>query len=349
MAEQPARDARSFAQAVLEGLRQAFGSDMAMALSRGKRYRRAHIVINPAAGSDTPVLSTLNTVFQVAQIDWSVSITRRQGDGRQQAAAAAATGVDLIAVYGGDGTVMEAASGLVGSGVPLAILPGGTANVMALELGIPTRLDLAASLIAGAANAERQVDMGLVQIGNEEMPFILRAGVGAEARMVQGATRELKDWMGPLAYLFSAMQGFIGGETTARYTITIDDTVVEIDGTSCIVGNSLAIGIGDLRLVQKSSVSDGLLDVAVLAPQDTSPLVSMLSLAAGVATYSDVPHVAAWQGRSIRVEADPPQPVVLDGEMAGETPFSAHVLPAALRMLVPTTETQSTFSRATSR
>src|SRR5215207_3942558 len=98
------------------------------------------IIINPASGQDAPVLSVINRAFLTADVDWDVAITRKDGDGTRLAQQAVAEGVDMVGVYGGDGTVMDVGCGLVGSDVPLAILPGGTANVLSVEMGIPTDL-----------------------------------------------------------------------------------------------------------------------------------------------------------------------------------------------------------------
>ena len=99
-------------------------------------YPKVHVVINPAAGQDEPILNVLNDVFHAAGVDWENSLTHKSGDATRLAAEAAASGVDLVAAYGGDGTQMEIANGLLGTGVPQAILPGGTGNAMAHDLGI---------------------------------------------------------------------------------------------------------------------------------------------------------------------------------------------------------------------
>jgi len=100
-------------------------------------FRHIHVIINPAAGQAEPILNVLNSVLRPAGIRWDVCVTNEDGDARQYAQLAVTAGVDAVAVYGGDGTVTEAASGLIGSTMPLAILPGGTGNTMAIELGIP--------------------------------------------------------------------------------------------------------------------------------------------------------------------------------------------------------------------
>ena len=86
-------------------------------------YKRVLVIINPAAGHDEPILNTLNDVFHSAGVDWDIRITHKFGDATRLAKEAVEMGVDLVAGYGGDGTQMEVANGLLGSGIPLAILP----------------------------------------------------------------------------------------------------------------------------------------------------------------------------------------------------------------------------------
>ena len=110
-------------------------------------YKRIHVVINPAAGKDEPILNTLNRVFHKYGVDWQISITKKLGDATQMTREAVADGADLVAGYGGDGTQMEVADGVLGSDTPMAILPGGTGNAMSFELNVPHQLEQAAELI----------------------------------------------------------------------------------------------------------------------------------------------------------------------------------------------------------
>ena len=93
-------------------------------------YRKIHVVINPAAGKDEPILNTINKVFHKYEIDWQVSITKKFGDATRLTKQVIANGVDLVAGYGGDGTQMEIANAVMGTNTPMAILPGGTGNAM---------------------------------------------------------------------------------------------------------------------------------------------------------------------------------------------------------------------------
>jgi diacylglycerol kinase (ATP) len=238
--------------------------------------------------------------------------------------------VDAVAVYGGDGTVMEAAAGLIGTEVPLAIFPGGTANVISVELGIPSNLAEACALVCASACAERRIDVG--QIGDQY--FLIRVGMGLEAQMVQGAHRGLKDRVGALAYGVAAMQA-LAEPAVARYRLTIDGQVVEREGITCIVANAGSFGALPLTIAPTIDVSDGFLDVIVIA---TAELPGLVQVAASIVTGSEPAEpLHHWTAREVRVEADPPQSVQVDGEVWGQTPFTVRVVPQAVRVLVPAT------------
>ncbi len=289
--------------------------------------KRIQIIINPAAGQDEPVLGTLNRVFGGAGIDWDVSITKEAGDAQRMAREAARAGADVVGAYGGDGTVMEVASGLVGTDVPMAVLPGGTANVMSVELGIPSDLTMAASLVVGG-NAVRAVDMG--QVGDQL--FLLRVGIGFEAQMVEGAARELKDRWGTLAYALSALQA-LRDPVIAHYSLTLDGQQVQTEGMTCILANAGNLGRPGLSLAPNIDVSDGLLDVVVIRSAD---LPSLLAVAASVVRGAETAEpMLHWQAREVTVVADPPQTVQADGEVLDPTPVSARIIPQAVKIIVP--------------
>ncbi len=292
--------------------------------------KRVQVIINPTAGQEQPILGVLNRVFHEAGVVWDVSITNKAGDARRFARAAVAAGVDVVAAYGGDGTVMEVASGLIGSRVPLAVFPGGTANVLSLELGISSDLAEASALVCSEECAVMPIDMG--QLG-EDHYFILRVGTGLEADMVEGADRELKNRLGTLAYALSALQA-IQNPTLSRYRLTIDGLRVESEGISCLICNSGNLGRAGISLSTGVSVRDGLLDVFVLQQAN---LASLVSLTRDVLTQTK-PSTAAlqhWQGQEITLVAEPNQTVQADGEVLGQTPITAKVLPGAVQVIVP--------------
>lgn len=294
--------------------------------------RKVHVIINPASGKGSPILKILNDVFGEANVDWDAFITKRPGDAKRFAQEAVAAGVDVVAVHGGDGTVMEVASGLIGSDVPMGILPGGTANVISVELGISSDLAEACALAANRQAPLREIDMGKI---NGDSYFLLRASAGLEALMVEGADRELKDRFGNFAYTLAGIQALADPPVTT-YRVTLDGKPVETQGLTCIIANSGNIGVPGVRLAPDIEVDDGLLDVLVLRHGDISALASViLSVVSGAERPEDIAH---WQAREITVEAAEEQDVQVDGEVICKTPIEASVLPKAVRVIVPEQE-----------
>ena len=289
--------------------------------------KTVHVVINPASGQPQPVLHTLNKVFRAAKVSWDISITQHSGDAERFARQAASSGVDVVAAYGGDGTVTEVARGLVGSLASMAILPGGTANLMSVELGIPKDLEKAATIAAGSASKLRQVDMG--KIGDTF--FLLRVGLGFAARKVRIADRQLKDKYGMMAYSIGALKALQQSDT-AHYHITLDGQTIEADGLTCLVDNAGNMGVSGISPARNINVSDGLLDVILIRD---ARFRSWVAIGASlVDAQPDANSFSHWQARQIHIEADPSQPVQIDGEIAGRTPISIEVVPQAIRMLV---------------
>ncbi len=308
--------------------------------------KNVYVIINPAAGQDVPVLSTLNTVFNEQEVDWHALITHHAGDGRQLAQQAIDAGADIIAAYGGDGTVAEVASALIDTPVPLAILPGGTANVLSLELGIPANLAQAAKLACGVKSTLRKIDAGEVN-GNH---FLLRVGMGFEASMVQKADRNLKDRLGFFAYVWSGMQN-LRQPPKALYHMILDGKEIECEGVTCGIANSGNLGQAGLKLGTRVDVSDGLLDVLLVEQASMQAVVDLLSnvfgireapiesVEAQVTEWSDELQqlVRHWQAREISITTTPTQAVQYDGEVLekGDGKILCKVLPQALTVIVP--------------
>ncbi len=287
-----------------------------------------HVIANPASGQPEPVLSTLNSVFREAGWDWDISITKQSGDAKRLAGHAAREGADVVAAYGGDGTVMEVAMGLRAGSTPLAILPGGTANLMAVELGIPKNLAEAAGIAVSQTSQVRQVDMGRL---GEEHYFLLRVGIGFGARKVQYADRAMKDKYGILAYTLAGLKA-LKDQNKAHFRLEIDGQVHEVDGLSCLVDNAGNIGLSGIAPAQDISVSDGLLDLIIVRSSAFGNL-----LTAGPKLYETSAKdelMYHWQAKHIRIETSPVEPVQVDGELAGDTPVEIEVVPQAVGVLV---------------
>jgi YegS/Rv2252/BmrU family lipid kinase len=283
-----------------------------------------HVIINPAAGQDQPILNILNDVFNQFKIDWEVSITKKFGDATQMAKAAAASGVDLVVGYGGDGTQMEVANGVMGSDTPMAILPGGTGNAMAFELKIPRDLRQAAEMICQSDNL-RKIDLG--RIGDRY--FMLRTYTGPQQEEV--ASRADKDKYGVMAYPVASLRVF-KDLSKVKYQLTLDGKEIEDEGVMCFIFNAGAWGGKNLPEAAGISASDGLLDVLILN-KSRSSIRAFASYELNVGRAKA--HVHHWQAKEIKVESDSPQPVWIDGEDHGQTPFTAVVVPQVNSVVVP--------------
>lgn len=285
------------------------------------------IIINPAAGKGSAVLKQLNQVFFPAGISWSVEVTLGEGDAFRKARAMAEGGAEVVAVYGGDGTISEAATALAGSQTALAILPGGTGNVLARELKIPRTLRRAAKLLTGELHV-RVVDLG--QVG--ERKYLLRAGVGFEALVIQQTPRQLKDRWGLLAYGIAGLKS-LRETRPLHFDLTLDGESTATDGFVCTVANSAQLGLPGLSLSPVVRIDDGWLDVIVLRRLDLDRLISSPSEASAVShLIRGLPH---WRVRQAQIAVDPPQPVQVDGDLLGTSPFDVSCIPRCLRVVVP--------------
>lgn len=296
-----------------------------------------NVIINPVSGTNRDALEMIESALQEhPDIEWKIDKTEKSGDATAFARAAAARGVDLVVAAGGDGTVMEVAAGLQGSGVPMAILPCGTGNLMAVEMGIPLDLSQAIALVLNQPKQLRAVDMGNV----DNQPFLLRCGMGYEAEVSAGATRADKSRYGRLAYFRMAWHK-LRGLRPVRYTLTLDDQVVVARGITCMVCNSSNVGLHKFQLVPGGDISDGLLDVVVIPSLKPWALLRILwdiLRSRMPQTNRELTNEYHWQAARVTVESNHRQMMVRDGEpLKRGTRISAYVSPRVLNIVVPAT------------
>lgn len=292
-----------------------------------EKGRRVTLVLNPASGQDKPILKTINTAFRDADVDYDIVITKGQGDGKRLAQEAVRSGVDAVAVYGGDGTVTEVASALMDGQVPLGVLPGGTTNAIAINLGIPTDLEQACRLIAQPDHEIRMINLG--QANNTI--FFQMIGVGLEAKMIENTDRETKDKLGWLAYGLAALQA-LSDPPNAMYHLELDGQHQEVEGVTCLVINIDNLNIGALRAIPPMP-RNGLLDILVAKKADLASILSAAATAAGASLNLDlIPH---WQAHNVVVRTDTPQLVQSDGDLIGKTPVTIQVINRPVPVIVP--------------
>jgi diacylglycerol kinase (ATP) len=295
-----------------------------------RKIVKVRIIINPASGKGETILPVINAAMRDAGIRWEASITHKSGDAYRIAKAAAEEKIDALVVYGGDGTVTEAIRGLLGSGTPLAILPGGSANVMATELGIPGDLEEACMLLGRGSFETKTIDVGR----SGGLHFIVGMSMGYTADVIKGAGRQAKNRFGILAYVLSA---FAALKTMKKvtYRLTVDGVRQTVRGLTCIIANTGNLGFSSISFDKHIDVSDGLLDVVVLRKANLSLFRLILVTLFRRERPDNLELVEHWQGRNITVSSRPQQTVQCDGDVMRKGPLRISVVPAAIAVLVP--------------
>jgi diacylglycerol kinase (ATP) len=296
---------------------------------------RTLVIVNPFAGQEQPerLRRQLGGALAAREASFDLVTTRYAGHAADLAREAATLGYRTVAACGGDGTLAEAATGLVGSDTPLAVIPRGTANQVALNLGIPLDLDQAIDIaLDGVA---RPIDLGRI----DERFFALVAGAGFDAAVMQSATRELKERWGFGAYIYAAMKEALNA-APRPFRLTTDMRVLEIDAVSVMVANVGELFTRWLPLrfplgpEPADAWHDGLLDVVIVAPRNPPDLAALLWHAAN-RRFTHHERLVHFQTTAITIEADPAIAVQIDGDPAGETPVSMAVVRDAVRIVMP--------------
>ena len=296
---------------------------------------RALLITNPAAARTQPkAVDAVMRTLRNARWSAEVLATGGPGDARLLAEYGVAQGVDVVAVFGGDGTTMQAAAALVGTDVALGVIPGGTGNLLAGNLRIPASPERAArALVAGRP---RPFDLGRMERPGGALYFAVACGAGYDARVMAGTLSEHKRRWGMAAYFATTLR-LITDIRSTSHVITIDGVEYDAVGAMVLVANCGEVIPPLVRLRAGIRPDDGLLDVVVMRANSFSE-----SVRAVWALLRDAPtaegeetFVGYARGREIRVETDPVQPVQLDGEPGGDTPFTATVVPGAIKIMVP--------------
>jgi diacylglycerol kinase (ATP) len=276
------------------------------------------VVINPSHVNDLPKLHT-KIAKVCAELGWAPPLwlpTTIEDPGGGQTRVALEASADVVLACGGDGTVRHVAHVLAGSGVPLGLLPTGTANLLARNLAIVLNDPVKATRIA-LSGRNRAIDIGRVLIDNrdEEHVFLVMAGMGFDAAIMAGAPHRLKVRLGPLAYFVAGARALMAPR--APITLAVDGRPeLPRQVRTVVVGNCGKLLAG-LRLMPAAKVDDGLLDVVAIGPRS---IPGWLAVTARVLARRRRGHriVQHWQGRIIILSAEAPQQAQLDGDPVGE-------------------------------
>lgn len=306
------------------------------------KARVGHLIFNPVAGQGNPDqdLALIRRLLE-PQVQVQVILTQPDLSPADQARQALNDGSDVIIACGGDGTVSEVASAVLETGIPLGIIPRGTANAFANALGIPTAIPLACDTILAG---HTQVVDGARCNGRG---MVLLAGVGFEADYVNRANRELKNRFGPLAYILAGVQQW--GEAQ-NFEATLELEGAEHGHGNLLKGTLTTSSITVANAAPATSVlaqgfgrvdyQDGLLDITVGTSrnrlQGIGALTSLFA-AALVNSPTSREDILCLRASRLRITTESPRPVVIDGEIMGTTPVEIECIPQALTVLTPIT------------
>lgn len=291
----------------------------------GRDARRALLVANPGARKGAEGLPDALGLLQAAGfevldggIESPGDISRVIGERKGEA--------DLVVVGGGDGTLSAALAGLVDAGLPVGILPLGTANNLARTLGIPTELAEAVKVIAAAAT--RAIDLGRVN----DRYFLTTASLGLSVRITEEISDEEKARWGRMAYARAALR-VLRDARPFRATIRYDAGTLETRTVQIVVGNGRFYGHA-MTVAEDARIDDQQLDFYSIEVRHWWRILTLLpALRRG--SHGMKRGVHALRSREITIETRIPHDIDVDGELAGQTPARFSVAAGAITVFAP--------------
>src|SRR6266852_7249732 len=291
----------------------------------------AVIIANPTSGIGGFPLQTHRfdeTLAFLRNQGWKVELwyTQSAGDGEQLARKAVKQQVNLVIAAGGDGTINEIIQGLAGSETALGVLPNGTVNVWARELGIP--LDEAGARAVLVNGRTRHIDLGCVN----GRYFLLTVGIGLDGEVIQAVERKPLKRLGVLGYALAAL--WLGpGYSGFPVVVQIDGLVVKTRALQVFVGNT-QLYAGAFKFTWKAKCDDGLLDLCIVRKRNLlGRIVVLWDFLLGREKRRLWVRYDTFT--SIKIETLQPVAFQIDGEAAGHTPATFSISPGTLKVVVP--------------
>ena len=295
--------------------------------------RKATLISNPKTGRYASrrlrPIQELASNLESLGIAVDLKLTAGPGEATQIAAKAARNGSSDIIVAGGDGTINEAIQGLAGTKARLAIIPRGTANVLARELGLP--LDNAQAVAVAAQGKTRKIYLGLAidEVTNESRHFVLMAGIGLDASVVRRVQPSLKKRIGKGAFWISGLS-HLATWNPRPFKLEIDG--VEYNATFATVGKSAKYG-GDLAITPGARLDQPDFEVCIIQTTSRLRYLHLLSYALRDGMPRDNPEVQFV--KAVTVKAHGEAQVQVDGELLGHLPMRFEIAPHSLEVIVP--------------
>ena len=298
------------------------------------RLRRAAVIFNPTRVTDW-ITFRRHVEYELKTRGWDRPLwleTTTDDPGRAMTEQAVKENVDLVLGAGGDGTIRVICSGLAHTGIPFGLIPAGTGNLLARNIGIP--LDEVAALGVAFDGIDKAVDLVRIQIDDQPPDhFAVMAGIGLDAVIMERADPKMKKAVGSAAYFVSAAQN--ANHPAMHATIALDDQPPLKRRAHLIVIGNVGFLLANIQLIPGARADDGMLDVMVASPRT---LRDWVRLTTRVLTRRPKPddQLDRLQGRRVTITVEERDQFQLDGDTVGEgNRLTAEVVPSALRLRVP--------------
>jgi YegS/Rv2252/BmrU family lipid kinase len=299
------------------------------------------VIFNPVSGQGDPEARKQSITDALAEHGCTCEylVTTPKQGARHFAREAVDRGVELIAVSGGDGTILETMTALIGTQVALAVLPAGTGNLMSVNLGLPH--DTKAAVEVAMHGQPRRIDFAQVtatdDTGARSDPqyFAILAGAGYDAWVIRDADRQAKRRLGMGAYLLSALRNLHRGRNHVSLRIDGAKRPLRRRAKSVMVAN-MGTFQGNVEVIPGALPDDGVLEVALLKAETLRQWIGLVFSALRRRITEDA-SVEYFQARRVDVELSIPQPMQFDGELADGRfrEFSVEVVPKAVKIMTP--------------
>lgn len=304
---------------------------------------RALVIANPGAGQGQhrARLDEALEIFQQHGWEIALKLTTEPGDATRLAKAAVDEGCDVVFGAGGDGTLNEILQALAGTPTALGVLPVGTANIWARELGLP--LEPVGAARAMLESKVRLMDVALAQYQQGQRYFFLLASTGYDALVTGSVDSDLKRQLGMIAYLITAVR-LVANYVGTPVAVRLQRKRLRTRLLFGVISNTRIYG-GLVRLSPNSRVDDGILDIDLFRGRGWWQTVRhYVTIVLG--RHRTLPDVLTLHSRVILIRSRKPLAVQLDGEPVGTTPLRVTCMRQHLRVLVPPTVEDGLFQDA---